>query len=192
METKRYKVLMTLAIVLTVAWIGWSVYDGVIVEAIPGDSRYLAGNSYFEDGRYNEALAEYQAALAIDPDHFQAGRGKARSLMQLGKNEEALTVFDGLIEKHPDFAAIYANRGILHDRMGRFQAAIQDYEKALQLDPKLADGPHWLTRFLRNQPQRPPTIADRARYLKEQLDKPESERVLRLPEEDKRQRPYKL
>lgn len=192
MENKRYNVLMTLAIMLTVAWIGWSVYDGVLVEANPGDSSYLAGNSYFEDGRYNEALTEYQAALAINPDHFQAERGKARSLMQLGKSGEALTVFDDLIEKRPKFAANYANRGILHDRMGGYQAAIQDYEKALQLDPNLADGPHWLTRFLRNQAERPPTIADRARYLKEQMDKPEEERVLRLPEEDTRQRPYQL
>ena len=192
MENKRYNVLMTIAIVLTVAWVGWSVYDGVIVEAIPGDSKYFAGNSYFEDGRYNEALAEYQAALAINPDHIHAKRGKARSLMQLGRSSEALAVFNELIEQRADFAASYANRGILLDRMGGYQAAIQDYEKALQLDPNLADGPHWLTRFLRNQAERPPTIADRARYLKEQLNKPEAERVLKLPEEDKRQRPYKL
>jgi tetratricopeptide (TPR) repeat protein len=192
MDNKHYNILMAFAILLTVAWLGWSVYEAVIVETVPGDSRYLAGNSYFEDGRYNEALTEYQAALAINPDHIHAERGKARSLMQLGRSSEALAVFDDLVKKYPDFAASYANRGILYDRMGRFQAAMQDYEKALQLDPNLADGPHWLTRFLRNQPQRPPTIADRARYLKEQLDKPESERVLRLPEEDKRQRPYKL
>ena len=183
---------MVIAISLTVAWIGWSVYDGVIVENTPGDSSYLAGNSYFEDGRYKEALREYQAALAVNPVHLHAKRGKARSLMQLGKNQEALTLFDELIQQQPDFAATYANRGVLHDRMGNYEAAIQDYIKALQLNPELADGPHWLTRFMRNQARRPPTIADRAQYLTEQLDKPEAERVLSLPEEDKKQRPYKL
>jgi hypothetical protein len=49
-----------------------------------------------------------------------------------------------------------------------------------------------LTRFLRNQAERPPTIADRAAYLRAELAKPEGERRLRVPEVDARQRPYKL
>ena len=61
---------------------------------------------------------------------------------------------------------------------------------ALELDPELAEGPSWLTRFLRNQADAPPTIADRARYLRAELAKPESERVLRVPEHDAQQRPY--
>ncbi len=192
MDNRAYRVLMVIAVGLTVAWIGWSVYDSVIVEDTPGDSSYLAGNSYFEDSRYREALIEYQAALAINPGHIHAKRGKALSLMQLGKDQDALVLFDELIQQQPDFAASYANRGILHDRMGSYEAAIRDYEKALQLDTELAEGPHWLTRFMRNQARRPPTIADRAQYLREQLNRPEAERVLSLPEEDKKQRPYKL
>ncbi|MDZ7804627.1 hypothetical protein [Thiohalophilus sp.] len=39
--------------------------------------------------------------------------------------------------------------------------------------PELADGPSWITRFLHLQPEKPPTIDDRARYLKEQLALPE-------------------
>ena len=49
-----------------------------------------------------------------------------------------------------------------------------------------------MTRFLRNQAERPPTIADRARYVREQLAKPEAERVLKDPVQDATQRPYKL
>ena len=74
--------------------------------------------------------------------------------------------------------------------MGRHEAALADYHTALELDPEIASGPHWLTRFLRNQPEAPPTIADRARYLHAELAKPEGERVLRVPEIDARQRPY--
>lgn len=192
MDEKSYRLLVIVAIVMTVAWVGWSIYDGVIREGSPGDSSYLAGNSFFEDARYADALRKYQEALRTNPDHSHAKRGIARSLMQLGRNEDALLVFDELILQAPDFAASYANRGILNDRIGRYRAAVQDYEKALELDPKLADGPHWMTRFLRNQAERPPTIADRAHYLREQLAKPEAERVLRDPTQDAKQRPYKL
>jgi tetratricopeptide (TPR) repeat protein len=192
MDKRFYRFLMVVAITLTMAWVGWSVYDGIVREDSPGDSSYLAGNSFFEDARYAEALREYQDALSANPDHVHAKRGKGRSLMQLGRNEDALLVFNELIAQAPDFAASYANRGILNDRMGRYRAAEQDYEKALELDPELADGPHWMTRFLRNQAERPPTIADRARYIREQLAKPEAERMLKNPSEDAMQRPYKL
>ncbi|MGD8642002.1 MAG: tetratricopeptide repeat protein, partial [Gammaproteobacteria bacterium] len=119
-------------------------------------------------------------------------RGKARTLMQLRRYDEALRTFDIAIAEEPQFAGTYANRGILFDRMGRYQKAIDDYEHALALDPELADGPNWLTRFLRLQPEKPPTIADRAQYLQQELAKPEAERVLKVPEQDQQQRPYKL
>ena len=46
--------------------------------------------------------------------------------------------------------------------------------------------------FMRNQTERPPTIADRARYLKAELSKPEDERLLKMPALDARQRAYSM
>jgi hypothetical protein len=57
--------------------------------------------------------------------------------------------------------------------------------------PAIADGSHWLTRFLRKQAEAPPTVADRAAYLRAELAKPEGERVLLMPEIDAQQRPYR-
>lgn len=191
MADPLYRFLVITAVTLTVAWLGWSLYDSFAGRAQPGDSAYLAANRFFEDGDYERALKEYQAALEQAPEHIHALRGQARTLMQLGRLDEALGVFDRAIDAAPRFGATYANRGILHDRMGRYTKAIADYEKALELDPGLAQGPNWLTRFLRLQPEKPPTIAERARYLKEQMAKPPAQRVLRVPELDARQRPYK-
>ena len=119
-------------------------------------------------------------------------RGRARSLMQLGRFPQALAVFDTAISLEPDFGPTYANRGILHDRLGNYPQALADYQHSLSLEPELAEGPNWLTRFLRLQPDPPPTVADRAGYLKEQLAKPEGQRLLRMPELDAQQRPYKM
>jgi hypothetical protein len=62
---------------------------------------------------------------------------------------------------------------------------------ALELDPAIADGPDWITRFLSNQAEAQPTITDSAAYLRTELAKPEGERVLLLPEIDAQQRSYK-
>ena len=192
MDDSLYKFLKYTAITLTIAWVGWSIYDSFLKGNMPGDDTYLAANKFFEDGHYEEALKEYDLALQADPNHIHALRGKARTLMQLNRNDEALQVFNEAIAHEPDFAGTYANRGILYDRMGQYQKAVEDYERALSMDPELSEGPNWLTRFLRLQPEKPPTIADRAQYLKQELAKPESERLLRLPGEDEKQRSYKM
>ncbi|NIP74377.1 MAG: tetratricopeptide repeat protein [Gammaproteobacteria bacterium] len=192
MDRRLYSFLMGTAIALTAAWVGWSFYDSFLGENTPGDLAYHAANRLFEDGEYARALEEYEAALEKNRRHLYALRGKARTLMQLERYEESLTAFNEAVRADPDFGATYANRGILHDRMGRYRAAIADYEHALRLDQELADGPNWLTRFLRLQPEKPPTIEDRAAYLRAQLAKPEGERVLRVPELDRQQRPYKM
>jgi len=190
-DKRLYQFLKWTAILLAVAWIGWSIYDSMIAPRQPGDLAYLQANNLFEDGEYQRALDKYDQALNEDPNHLHALRGRARSLMQLGRPTQALAAFNIAISLAPGFGATYANRGILHDRMGRYENAIEDYARALELDPELADGPHWLTRFLRNQPQKPPGIAERAAYLGKELAKPENERLLRMRDMDAEQRSYK-
>ena len=151
-----------------------------------------AGNRYFEDGLYVDASKNFTAVIAQDPNNIEAIRGLARSYMQLGKHDPALELFNQAIALVPDYAPSYANRGILHDRMQQYTLAIADYRHALQLQPELAKGPGWITRFLRNQAEPPPSILDRMNYLQQELQKPETERLLQLPEKDQQQRPYKI
>lgn len=192
MENAQYKILIKLALILTIAWIAWSVYDGAFKERSVGESHYHAANKFFEDGMYSNALNSYRKAFSENPKFIHANRGIARTLVLLEQYDEALSVFNTVIEQEPEFSASYANRGILHDRMQNYPAAIADYEKAIQLDPEIAEGPSWLTRFLRNQAEKPPTILDRMEYLKSELSKPEDQRVLQVPNKDEEQRPYKL
>ncbi len=191
MDETLYRFLKWTAIMLGAAWIGWSLYDSFFREPTPGDFEYKRAEQFFADDEYERALAQYEEALENNPQHIHAMRGKARALLQLNRLEEALEQYENVIARQPDLGANYANRGILFDRMGNYEKAIADYDRALELDPELDEGPHWLTRFLRNQPDKPPTIGDRADYLRAELAKPPEQRVLRVPEIDEQQRTYK-
>jgi tetratricopeptide (TPR) repeat protein len=191
MDDGLTRVLRIVAIAMAVAFVGWAVWERFVIGSAPGDHVYHDANKLFEDGYYERAAVTYRAALAEAPDHLPALRGLAISLHKMGAHEEALAVYDEAIEREPEFAGNYANRGILLDTMGRHEEALEDYMIALQRDPSVADGPNWLTRFLRKQADAPPTVADRAAYLRAELAKPEAERVLLLPEIDAQQRPYK-
>lgn len=191
MDEKLYQVLKWTAIVMAVTWVAWTFYDSYFSPRESGDTAYLTAERAFTDAQYVDALQQFDQALAENPQHIAALRGKARSLLQLERYSEALQAFNHAIAQAPEFAASYANRGILYDRLGNYEAALADYEHALKLDAELAKGPGWMTRFFRLQTEKPATIDARARYLKAELAKPEAERVLRQPETDAQQRPYK-
>ncbi len=167
------------------------VYWRTAVEDTPGDYHVKQGNYRLEDGQYDRAVAAFQRALQQNPQHALAYLGLALAHLHTNRHEDALAAFDHVLALAPSFAVAYANRGILYDRMGQHSRALQDYRQALALDPKLAKGPGWLWRFLRNIHEPPPTIADRAAYLETELRKPPQERLLHLPEIDRQQRMYK-
>ena len=180
-----------LVLLLFVSVVAFVLYWRTAVEGTPGDYHVKTGNYHLEDGQYDRAIDEFERALAANAEHPLAYLGIALALMHQEDYETSREAFDRALALDDSLAVAYADRGILHDRMGLHDAALRDYRRALALDPRLADGPGWLWRFLRNIPERPPTIADRAAYLEAELRKPPEDRLLRLPEIDAQQRMYR-
>jgi len=191
MNAKLYRTLVYIAILMTMGWVGWSFWDS-FGNTDPGVREYMAGNHAFEDGQYEKALAAFDESLEIAPGKGYTINMKATTLLQMGRNAEALEGFDEVLAMEPNFAGGYALRGILYDRMEQYEKALADYDRALSIESEDLDGPKWLTRFMRNQSESPPTIKERAGYLRAQFALPESERVLKNSEIDSQQRSYKV
>jgi len=177
---------------LATAAMAYFLYGRVVVEDVPGDYQVKTGNYRLEDRQYDAAIQEFEHALERNPRHAGAHLGLALTFLQTDRLEDAVAELDETLAIDPGLAAAYANRGITLDRLGRHAEAVRDYRRALELDPELGKGPGWLWRFLRNVDEKPPTIAERADYLEAELAKPLGERVLRVPEEDSKQRMYKV
>ena len=101
MDERWYGPLKSLVIVLAAAWLGWSVYDGLLRNPDGTPLMLETGHKMFADGDYAKALSEFRAVLAGEPDNGHALRGVARSLMQLGQTEAALAAFERAIEVEP-------------------------------------------------------------------------------------------
>lgn len=195
---RRFVILMMVAtfVMFTV----WAVVRE-FTEAPPGDYETRQGDILLTDEKYDEAIAKFSEALQRLPNHRGALMGRAIAFLQSGRHEEAEAEFNHLIAFLTEtveaddatgiavLAAAYANRGILYDREGRFEAALTDYQQSLKIDAGAVAGPGLMHKVLLHA--RPSTVADRARYLKEQLALPESERLLHIPEIDARQRMHK-
>lgn len=198
---RRFVILM---VILTVVVM---LFRDVIVAQFdrpPGDYYTEVGSNRLVDGLYDQAMEEFNKALEESPDHRGALMGRALIYIQTERYEDAIGELGYLIERleitlesEPDdrtgqgvLAAAFANRGIVHDRRGLYEEALADYIAALQTDPGAIEGPDIFQKILLGGDQIS-TVRDRAEYLHQQLQLPENERLLSLPELDEQQFMYK-
>ena len=71
--------------------------------ATAGSLKLRLAKSYFDAGRYGEALAQYEALIGNAPDGFAdiPAVGKAQTLEALGRFKEASAAFDAFAEASP-------------------------------------------------------------------------------------------
>ncbi len=164
----------------------------------PGDYETEVCDIRLKDKKYAEALKAANDALKKTPYHRGAMMCKALVFISEKKYIEAdilLTNLINFLEKNLEdddktgigaLAAAYANRGIIKDRNKNYEAALKDYVKALGIDHESVAGPGLGTIIL-NYKFKSSSVRERALYLNEQLQLPESERVLSIKELDEGQ-----
>ena len=102
-------------------------------------AHYDRGQALREAGQLDEALAAYDAALAIKSDAVHPLVARGIALRQLGRHEAALDAYEAALAVDPTLGLVHCNRGnTLHDLM-RFEEALQAYDRGLQILPDFAD-----------------------------------------------------
>ena len=167
----------------------------------PGDYYTRKGDQELSSGNYADAMKSFYKALEERPVHRGALMGRALVLIQTERYGEAVSELTYLIETlertltdddptgRGALSAAYANRGVIHDREARYKQALIDYVKSLQVDEGVTEGPGIFDQILYGY--RPSTVRDRAIYIQEQLQLPEDQRLMRVPELDETQRMHK-
>ncbi len=189
-------VVVLVVLVLSLAMLG---YD--YLTPPPGDFAVRQGDIDLSVGDYDQALAHFDHALALSPNHRGALMGRAIVFLQTGQLGAAEAGLRFLIDHlrrtvtaddgtgRGTLAAAHANLGILYDRQGRYEAALESYWQALATDAVAVNGPGLWHRIIHDPT--PSTVEKRALYLARQLALPEHKRVLRLESADRAQRMHK-
>jgi tetratricopeptide (TPR) repeat protein len=87
-------------------------------------------------GNHEEAIAQFQKALEKDPEQSNIMGAMADSYSKLGRNAEAVEIFQKAIAIKPDDAALYTNLGVVLSKIPGKNAESQEaFKKAASLNP---------------------------------------------------------
>jgi tetratricopeptide (TPR) repeat protein len=115
---------------------GQKAHYDQLTAAFPKDERAfnLLGGYHFGRQEYEQAIAAYQKAIAINPDFSQPYNQMGYAQRFLDRNEEAEKTFKKYIELIPDNPNPYDSYAELLMKLGRFDESIRSYEKALSVN----------------------------------------------------------
>ena len=105
-------------------------YPGRIYDAYNNRGKY-----FFDAGRYTEALADYEQALALDPKPARSYFAKGSALGRMGRVDEALECFDRALELDPTLVEARSDRAGVRLMKGDIPGAIADLDVAIKLNP---------------------------------------------------------
>ena len=115
----------------------------------PKGDRNLAA-VLFQSGRYAEAADAYKKLVEENPKDGGLRASLAGALGALGRYDESLAQLDKSIELEPLNPEAYHNRGVIYEKQGKRDEAIEAYRTALRYNPQYQPSEQALTRLTGN------------------------------------------
>ncbi|HSA59524.1 MAG TPA: tetratricopeptide repeat protein [bacterium] len=110
------------------------------------------GFNQFRVGQYDSAERLFKGLTVIDPDNYYFHQMLGATFQRKEKYAEAIVEYSVAADLNPSDVVSFTNRGEVYFKLGVFELAIADFDKAIALDTKGED--KW---------------ANRARMLREQI-----------------------
>jgi len=112
-----------------------------VVEDAPDDAlaRVNYGNVLNARRLYPKALAQFDAAIAIEPCHAEAQQMRGKTLHILERYDAALAAYDLALAIDPGNAMAWSYRGVVLQNLKRLDEALVSFQKARALAPGLAE-----------------------------------------------------
>jgi tetratricopeptide (TPR) repeat protein len=129
-----------------IARLGWClllahsvVFD--LLASVEGhtEANCLVGNSLLNRGQVDEAIIQYQKALAIWPESADGHARLGDAFFTRGHMDEAIVQYQKALAIKPDLAEAHNNLGCCFLQKGRVNEAITQFQKALEIKPDFAE-----------------------------------------------------
>lgn len=104
------------------------------------DEQLEAGMAAMEQGDSTEAIRLFDAVIEADPTNAQALYFKGCACSETARYHDAIAAYERCVEHAGDRAALpLFNLGVAFQELGEFGKAIESFQKAIAVDPTMAD-----------------------------------------------------
>lgn len=122
----------------------FEIFQSLFIERNPkatqmAESFKNEGNRLMKEGKYNEALLQYNRAICFDPKNEIFYCNRAAAYIRLNYNENAVTDCKTALLYKPTYGKAYGRLGIAYSNLKKYSESQQAYEKAIELDPENRD-----------------------------------------------------
>jgi len=164
-------ILLALAVLVTA-----TSCEKLKVNNLQANYHFKRANSLFREGKYRNAVSEYELALKYKPDLVQAYRYIGESYKQLYKpgvdsalnkelEKKALEALNKALEIEPNNKEIIYSLGDMYDKLRRFKEAEKLYLRILELDPQNMDNFYVVAEFYSRYAGEVPDAAKKAETM---------------------------
>jgi len=94
------------------------------------------GNVYYQQRRYQQAIAMYHKALSIDPDYAKARNNLGSTYMKLAMDARAIEELQRALQADSSYSLTYYNLACVYARGGDSTTAAQYLQQAIVLEPQ--------------------------------------------------------
>lgn len=100
------------------------------------NAQHEKANSLLKEGNIQQALHIYLDLIAVFPSNADLLSDIGVAYLHLNDEFNCLEYLNRSLQQQPDYGYRYASRGFAYGHFKKFDEAIADYTKALELDPE--------------------------------------------------------
>ena len=102
-------------------------------------ARNNMGNVWFQQGRFDDAIEQYQRSITLKPHYSEAHNNLGVALSRRGKFDDAIAEYQRALVASPLNDEAHDNWGVALAAQGRAVDAIEQYRQAIAINPDNAD-----------------------------------------------------
>ena len=102
------------------------------------DALHLLGVLLGQIGRYDEAVAQIEKALSVDPQSALFQSSLAQVHTRAGRLTEAAAILERVVSRGPPSSQAYSDLGAVLQESGELGRAVDAYRRAIAIDPGVA------------------------------------------------------
>jgi tetratricopeptide (TPR) repeat protein len=95
-------------------------------------------NVWYLKGNFDNAIADYQAAINHSPKLSAALQGLGNSYFRKSEFRSAIKAYSDALAVEKKSAELYNNRGLAQLDVGEFSSSVRDFGEAIKLNPKFS------------------------------------------------------